>query len=56
MHIYQVRLPTLEQYGREAARVKALRPLRGARNAALTQAFLPGPSLRHVGNPQVCGQ
>ena len=56
MHIYQVRLPTLEQYGREAARVKALRPLRGARNAVLTQAFLPGPSLRHVGNPQVCGQ
>jgi hypothetical protein len=48
--------PTSEQYGREAARVKALRPLRGARNAALTQAFLPGPSLRHVGNPQVCGQ
>jgi hypothetical protein len=39
----------IEQYGREAARVKALRPLRGARNAALTQAFLPGPSLRHVG-------
>jgi hypothetical protein len=36
-----------------AARVKALRPLRSARNAALTQAFLPGPSLRHVGNVQV---
>jgi hypothetical protein len=48
--------PTSEQYGRDAARVKALRPLRGARNAALTQAFLPGPSLRHVGNLQVCGQ
>ena len=42
--------PTSEQYGREAARVKALRPLRGARNAALTQAFLPGRFLRHVGN------
>lgn len=45
--------PHVEQHGREAARVKALRPLRGARNAALTQAFLPGPSLRHVGNVQV---
>jgi hypothetical protein len=33
--------PTSEQYGREAARVKALRPLCGAENAALTQAFLP---------------
>ena len=48
--------PTSEQYGREAARVKALRPLRGARNAALTQAFLPGRFLRHVGNVQVWPQ
>jgi hypothetical protein len=30
------------QHGREAARVKALRPLRGASDAALTQAFLLG--------------
>ena len=30
------------KYGREAARVKALRPLRGAQGAALTQAFLLG--------------
>lgn len=41
------------QHGRGTARVKALRPLRGAQDAALTQAFLPGPSLRHVGNVQV---
>lgn len=48
--------PTSEQYGREAARVKALQPLRGARNAALTQAFLPGRFLRYVGNVQVWPQ
>ena len=35
-------LPHHCQYGREAARVKALRPLRGAQGAALTQAFLLG--------------
>jgi hypothetical protein len=29
--LYPVRLRTSEQYGREAARVKALRPLRGAK-------------------------
>jgi hypothetical protein len=29
------------KYSREATRVKALRPLRGAPDAALTQAFLP---------------
>jgi hypothetical protein len=32
------------------------RPLRGAQSAALTQAFPPGPFLRHVGNVQVWPQ
>ena len=36
-------IPTTWQHGRRAARVKALRPLRGARSAASTQALLPGP-------------
>ena len=45
--------PDSEQHGRGAARVKALRPLRGAKHSALTQAFPPGPFLRHVGNVQV---
>jgi len=35
-------LPACVNHGREAARVKALRPLRGASDAALTQAFLLG--------------
>jgi len=34
--------PHIYEHCREAARVKALRPLRGAQDAALTQAFLPG--------------
>jgi len=46
-HIFAARLNILHilhisQHGREAARVKALRPLRGASDAALTQAFLLG--------------
>jgi hypothetical protein len=35
-------IPHFLQHGREAAGVKALRPLRGAQDAALTQAFLLG--------------
>ena len=45
--------PTSQQHGRVAARVKALRPLRGAKHAALTQALPPAHFLRHVGNVQV---
>ncbi len=35
-------LPACVNHGRQAACVKALRPLCGAQGAALTQAFLPG--------------
>ena len=40
----ELAIPTISQHGRGAAHVKALRPLRGARCAALTHALLPGPS------------
>jgi hypothetical protein len=38
---------------RGPARVKALRPVRGAQSTALTQALAPARFLRHVGNVQV---
>jgi hypothetical protein len=41
------------KHSRDAARLKALRPLRGAPNAALTQPLPPARFLRHVGNVQV---
>jgi hypothetical protein len=43
-------LPACVNHGRPVACVKALRPLRGAQGAALTQAFLLGNFLRYVGN------